>query len=165
MAPRGAAAKEEEARVTKRQRRGLHSPLGAADVRAVRRGVVLHLLTGRELVLAGGARRRVADAVSATERGQRRVRQRHAVLRHQLLVDAHQVALAADEQRQDLVAQGLGLLGSRDRWRRRPAIGEHRLDRAARDAERTGDRARPLAGVMERQDGGSDRLVQHASPR
>jgi len=45
--------------------------------------------------------------------------------RDQLLVDAHQIALAHRVEREDLVAVRLGLLGALQQRRRGPAAGEH----------------------------------------
>jgi hypothetical protein len=118
----------------------VHAPLGTADVRDVRRRVVLHLLARLERVAAHRPRWLVTDAVSSAEAGQCLVRQRLA-LRQQLLVDADEVALAAREQREDIVAVGLGLLGALYQRRCGGAVGEHRLDRVARDLEGTCDRA------------------------
>ncbi len=156
---------EQPAREARHERRGLHATERTADMHVVRRGVVLHLLAGLEVVPALRLERLVADAVLATERGQRRVRERHDAACEQLLVDAHKIALAARVQRKNVVAMRLALLRAHERRRRGAAVGEHGLHRAARDMQRAGDHARAVAGVMKGQDGLSGGLVQHASPR
>jgi hypothetical protein len=62
--------KEQHARVAQDERRSLDATLGAADMRQVRRRVVLHLFAGREVVASGRCRRFVTDTVAATEGGQ-----------------------------------------------------------------------------------------------
>src|SRR5512140_3914685 len=99
----------------------------------MRRGVVLHLLAWLEVVLAGGLGGLVANAVLAAKRRQCRVRERHEAPCGEFLVHAHQIPFALRVECQDLIAMWLRFLGTLHwRWGR-AAIGEHGLDRAARD--------------------------------
>ena len=94
--------------------------LDAADRGAVRRGVVLHLLRGREVVVADGRRRGVADPMAPAKGGQRRVGDRDA-LRDELFVDADQIAAAAIDPLENLLAVGLRLFGAVNPRHRRGA--------------------------------------------
>ena len=135
---------KEHMRIAKGERRGLHAGAPRGDDGLVRRGVVLHLLARRELVSACRLRGLVANAVAPTECSQRRVAERRAES-GQLLVHAYQIALARGMQRQNLIAIGLAQLGA---FERRHLVGsrrQHALDRAARDPQRTGDRARAVS--------------------
>ena len=78
----------------------------------MRRRVMLHLLTGQEVVLARRTRWLVSDAAAPAVGGERLVRERRAP-GDELLVHAHQVAFAPGEEIDDLLVVRLGLLGSR----------------------------------------------------
>ena len=118
---------EQAVGVAQHQRRGLYPAQRTADVHVVRRGVVLHLLARREVIAARRLLGLVADTVLSAERGQRRVRQRHDAARLELLVHPYQIALALGQERQDVVAVGVRLLGAlHQRWRR-AAAGEYPL--------------------------------------
>ena len=69
----------------------------------MRRRVVLHLLRRVEVVVPDGHRRRVSDAVATAKRRERRIRERDA-LRDELIVDPHQIAAAAIDPLEDLIA-------------------------------------------------------------
>jgi hypothetical protein len=109
---------EEQPRIAQHQRGGLHGLLDAADRRAMRGGVVLHLLAHREVVVAHGRRGRVADPMAAAKRGERGIRERDAG-GDQLFMHAHEIAAALLKQGDDLIAVGLGFLGSLKVWHRR----------------------------------------------
>ena len=74
----GKELKEEHARITADQRGGLNRPQLAADLGAVRRGVVLHLLAGLEVIFSDGFFRFVADALPPAKGRQRLIRERSA---------------------------------------------------------------------------------------
>jgi hypothetical protein len=135
---------EEQARVAQHQRGRLDALVHAADRGAVRRGVVLHLLRGREVVVADGRRRRVADRMPPAERGQRRVGDRDA-LGDELFVDTDQIAAAAIDPLQNLVAVRLRFLGSFNPRHRRAARLEHGPHRSPRDPEGAGNLADSVA--------------------
>ncbi len=156
---------EQPTRVGQHERRGLRAAHRAADVHVVRRRVVLHLLARIEVIASGRLLGLVADAVLAAERRERRVAQREPVTLDELLVDAYEIAAALGVEREDGVAVRLSFLRAYQRRRRDLAVAQHAFDRAARDLERVGDRARAVAGLMKSQDGLSGGLVQHASPR
>jgi hypothetical protein len=122
--------KEEHMRIAKNKRRRLHAGASRRDIRVVRRGIVLHLLAGREVVSARRLRGLVTNAVAAAEGRERRVAQCRAQ-NHQLLVDAYQVAFARGVQRQDLVTIGLAQLGALERRHLVGTRHQHTLDRAA----------------------------------
>ena len=72
---------------------------------------MLHLLAGLKVVLARRHRRRLPDAMPATEGGQGRIGQHRAGGRD-LLMDSHEIPLAGGEQLQDLLPVGFGFLGT-----------------------------------------------------
>ena len=84
---------EEHARVAQHRRGGLRLVLASGDDDFVRRGVVLHLDAGLEVIAAGGRDGRLSDALSAAERRQRLIRQRRAI-GQQFFMDSHEIALA-----------------------------------------------------------------------
>ena len=63
--------KEQHARVTQHRRGGLHQAFLAVQLDRVRRGIVLQLLTGLEVILSGNAFGYLPDAVTAAEGRQR----------------------------------------------------------------------------------------------
>ena len=89
----GVDLKEQHARITEHCRGGLRFILPAAHFHFMRRRVVLHLHAGLEMVLARGHNRRLPDALSAAERGQRLVGHRRSA-RLQFLMDSHEIPLA-----------------------------------------------------------------------
>ena len=130
----GIALDEEHPRVAQHAHRGLDAVRPAPDRGAVGRGIVLHLLPGREVIVPGRHRRSVAEAMAPAIGGQRRIGEGGA-LGDQLLVDADQIAAAALDQLQDLLVVRLGLLSAFNPWHRRAAGLEHRPDRAPGDLE------------------------------
>jgi len=78
---------------------------------------VLQLLTGLEVILAGGDFRFLADAVATTEGGQRRIGDIGATA-DQFLMDPDEIAFVTGEQFQNLDAVGLGFLGADQHWQR-----------------------------------------------
>jgi hypothetical protein len=66
---------EEHTGIAADQRSGLHGPQLAADLGTVRRGIVLHLLTGTEVILPDGFLGLLPDALMPTEGRQRRIRE------------------------------------------------------------------------------------------
>ena len=70
---------------------------------------MLHLLAGREVVLAGRHGGRLPDAMPATEGGQGLIRERGSA-GHELLMDSHQIPLAGDPKIEDLLPIGFGFL-------------------------------------------------------
>ena len=135
---------EEQARVAQHQRGGLDSLLDAADRGTVGRRVVLHLLPRREVVVANRRRRGVPNPVATAKRRQRGVRDRQALLA-QLLVDAHQIAAAAIDPRENLLTVRLGLLRPDHSRDHRAARREHRPDGTAGDLQGPGDLSDPVA--------------------
>src|ERR1022692_1500966 len=113
------------------------------DLGVMQRRVVLHLLSGREVVAARRYRGLVADAVSSTEGGQSLVAQLRSE-RRELLVHAYEVALAGCIELQNLRAVRLRPLGVFEMRHLRAAVAQHALDRAARNAKSLRDRARPV---------------------
>ncbi len=105
---------------------------------------MLHLLRGREVVVADGRRRLVADRMATTKGRQRGVGEGDALL-DELLVDADQIAAAAIEPLQNQLAVGRRLLGAVNPWHRRAARFEHRPDRPTGDLQRPGDLTNPVA--------------------
>jgi hypothetical protein len=71
----GNELKEEHAGITADQGGGLNRPQLAADLGAVRGGVVLHLLAGAKIILSHGFLRFVADALPPAEGRQRLIRE------------------------------------------------------------------------------------------
>ena len=118
----------------------------------MRGGVVLHLLAHREVVVAHGRRGRVADPMAAAKRGERRIRERDAG-GDQLFMHAHEIAAALLKQGDDLIAVGLGFLGSLTVWHRRCAGFEHAPDRRPRDRQRARNLADPVALRLSAQNG------------
>jgi hypothetical protein len=131
-------------RVAQHQRGTLVPAPPVADADVVRRRVVLHLLAGPEVVRAGRHRRHLADAVAPTIRGQPRVRRLDAA-RLQLLVHAHEVALARVVQRPDRLQLRREPLRPLQLRHLRTAILQHPADRTARHIQRLRDRPRPEA--------------------
>jgi len=140
----GITLEEEHPRVAQDERRGLDALLDPADRRAMGRGIVLHLLPDREVVLADGRRWRMADPMAPAKRRERRVGDRDT-LRDQLLVDANEIAAAAIDPLQDLLAVGGRLLGAVNPWHRRAARFEHGPHRATGDLQGAGNLAGPVA--------------------
>ena len=99
---------------------------------------------GREVVVADGRRRRVADAVAPAKGRERGIGDRDA-LRDELLVHADQIAAAAIDPVENLVAVRLRLLGALNPRHRRAARREHRPDRPTGDLQGPGDLANPVA--------------------
>jgi hypothetical protein len=139
----GIRLKEEHPRVTQHEGRGLDALLDAANRGAMRRGIVLHLLAHREVVVAHRPLRGVADPMTPAKRGQRGIRDRD-VLRDQFLVHADQIAAALREQLHNLVAVGLRLLSALKLRHRRGAGLEDRPDRPPRNLQGASDLANPL---------------------
>jgi len=135
---------EEQARVAQDQRGRLDALLDAADQGAVRRGVMLHLLGGREIVVAHGRRRDMSDRVPPAKGGQRGVGHHHA-LRDELLVDADQIAAAAIDPLEDLIAVRRRLLGAFNPRDGRTARPEDAPNRPTGDLQRPGDLTNPVA--------------------
>jgi hypothetical protein len=135
---------EEQPRVAQHQRGRLDALLHAADRGAVGRGVVLHLLRGREVVVADRHRRGVSDGMPPAKGRQRGIGDRDA-LGDELFVDADQIAAAAIDPLENLLAVGLRLLGALNAWHRRAARREHRPDRPPGDLQGAGDLSDPVA--------------------
>ena len=122
---------------------------------------MLHLLPGPEIVVPGGPGWLVADGVSAAKGGERGVRERDA-LSQKLLVHPYQVALAQDEQLQDLFLVRLGSTGPlQARHIGRPR-GEDLPHCSPRDPQRAGDLADALAAALERQDRRPGGVIEHS---
>ena len=90
----GIVLEKQHPRKAQNYRRGLNLDLLASDLGKVGRGVVLHLLAGRKLIVTRGQTRLFPDAVTPTKTAQRRVGQICSLLQ-QFLVHPHQVALTA----------------------------------------------------------------------
>jgi len=86
----------------------------------------------------------VANPMAPAKGGQRRVGDGHA-LGDELFMHADQVATAAIDPREDLVAVRRRLLGAFNPWHRRTARFEHRPDRPPGDLQGPGDLADPVA--------------------
>ena len=154
---------ETHSRVGQHHRRGLHAVLDAADVHHVRRGVVLHLLARLEDVPPGRLRRREADAVATAVASQRLVRKRRAH-QQQLLVHAHQVALAPLVQLADVGLVRLGLLATLEPRHRRRACAHYPAHRAPREFHHARDGAHPDALVPQLKNGRPYSFIQHRPP-
>lgn len=72
---------------------------------------MLHLLTGVELVAAGGHDGLLPDSLAAAESGQRRIRQIRSG-GNQIFMDPDEIPLAFREQVQDHLPVGFGFLGA-----------------------------------------------------
>ena len=77
-------------KLTQHRRGGLRLILPAAHFHFMRRGVVLHLHAGLEMILARWHNRRLPNALSAAECGQRLIRQRGSA-RLEFLMDSHEI--------------------------------------------------------------------------
>ena len=110
----------------------------------MRRGVVLHLLRRLEIVVADGRRRLVPDAMPPAKGRQRGVGNRDA-LGDELLMDTRQIAPAAIDPLQDLIAVRLRFLGGVNPRHRRTARVDDRPDGSPGDRQGTGDLADPVA--------------------
>lgn len=66
----GVALEEQRPRITQHRRCGLHFAFPAAQFEFVWGRVMLHLLAGREIILARGHRRRLPDSMPPAKRGQ-----------------------------------------------------------------------------------------------
>src|SRR5207253_4770594 len=95
---------EEHAGIAADQRRSLHGPQLAADVGAMGRGVVLHFLGTGEVIIPDGFFGFLADALAPTESSESLIGELRPGSQ-QLFVDAHEVALAARVELQDLVTR------------------------------------------------------------
>src|SRR6516225_9223217 len=100
---------EQHARIAQHGRSGLHLAFLAGQFQLMRRGVVLKLGSGWELIVTRWYGRRVSDSMPAAKRGQRWIGQLHTS-RYQLLMDSHQIPLAAVEKLQDLLPVWFGFL-------------------------------------------------------
>ena len=89
----GGDLKEQHARVTEHGRGGLRLILPATHFHFMRRGVVLHLHAGLEVILARGHNRRLPDALPAAERGQSLIRERRSA-HLKLFMDSDKIAFA-----------------------------------------------------------------------
>ena len=74
----------------------------------MRRRIVLHLDARLEVILARGHNRRLPNALSAAERGQRLIRHLRSAFA-QLFMDSHEIPLAGSQEIQDLLAEWFGL--------------------------------------------------------
>ena len=70
---------------------------------------MLHLYAWVKVILARRHDGDLSNTLPATERRQRRIRQRRAI-RDQLLMDSHEIPLAGSQKIEDLLAVGLGFL-------------------------------------------------------
>ena len=81
----------------------------------MRRGVVLHLLARRKVVMPGGLLGVLANPVASAKGSQGRIGEIEPGL-GQLLVHPHEAALALTEQPQDFLAVVEGLLPALEPW-------------------------------------------------
>ena len=128
----------------------------------MRRGVVLHLLAGGEVVLPGRQLGRLADPVAAAEGGQGRIGELEPGL-GQLLVHARETALALAEQPQDVLAVLEGLLGAREARHLGRATPQDVADGGPGHLEGAGDGAHALPAALQLKDRVPDPLLQHRS--
>lgn len=105
------ALEEHHSRKAQHHGGGLHLDGLAQDTGGVGRRIVLHLLTGVELIVACGLNGPAADAVPTAKGGQRRVGNLGATGK-QLFVNPYQVAFTACVELQNLFPIGFGLLGT-----------------------------------------------------
>ena len=125
-------ANRAHARIREHQACGLDLDVPSRDLRDVRRGVVLHLLAGVEVILTDRLDGLVSDRVTATERGQCLIGERRAG-GDQLFVHANHVAFAAGVQPHDLFAMFVGQLGALHAGHFGAPGAKHLLHRTARD--------------------------------
>jgi hypothetical protein len=143
----GVDLEEDHPGVAEHQRGGLHVFERASDLGPVRRGVVLHLLAGGEVVAARRQLRLVADSMAPAESGQGLVGKRGA-LRRELFMHPSQVPAEASMQIEDLLAIGLGGLRPLERRHLCLAAADHLAHRLARDAQSLGDLATAAALLL-----------------
>jgi len=148
----------EHAGVAKNERGALELSGRAGNLHGVGRGIVLHLLAGREMVLSGAFFGGAPDALAAQKARERGVRDRDAGV-SELLVDAHAVATAAEKELPHELEVGLE--------RKRPSRGaarrlrERPLDRVPGDPERPGNGLHPVALLAKALDRGLGIGIDH----
>src|SRR5579885_596055 len=126
------------------------------------RRIVLHLLTGRKLILARRRWRRVTDPVPPAERRQCLIRHLRTC-GHQILMDPHEIPLAPVEKLQDLLPVGFGLFGS-VQLRQGSRVGAHDFAyRYARDSQHSCDFPFAHSLRVQFQNRRALRLAQHAA--
>ena len=147
-------------RVAQHHRGTLHAASSPADHDVVGRGIVLHLLAGSEVVLAGAHLGPPYQRVPPAEGGQRRVAHPHP-LALELFVDAHQVALATLHQGFDPFAMRRELLQAQDLRNRSTPFSPHAANGVARHAHGAGNRTHPVSSEQEPQDGLLLLFIEH----
>ena len=151
---------EKHPRVAQHQAGGLHQELLAADTGTMRRGVVLHLGAGLEVVASRGKLGWLADTVATAEGSECLIGERCA-LGDELFVHPHQVALAQGVELENLVPVGLGFFGTSYRGYVTGITPDDTAHRTTRHTEKLRNPAHADTSCVQLQYRSTGALVQH----